>query len=197
MAKREEKERVSRREQRRLEAAKNRRNKNLLVGVPLGVIAIAIVGYIIFLAVRPDIEGVVTFGSQDRTHDIQVIFPESALPPVGGAHHPTWLNCGIYLEEVPVSNAVHSLEHGAVWVAYDPTLPAADIADLRDMVRGDGFVLLSPYPGLQSPVVATAWTAQLELDGVADARLPDFIGRFKGKGPEAGATCSGGVGDPQ
>src|SRR5262245_10038941 len=44
-------------------------------------------------------------------------------PPIGGAHNVVWQNCGIY--EMPIHNehAVHSMEHGAVWITYRPGLP--------------------------------------------------------------------------
>ncbi|MCP5096317.1 MAG: DUF3105 domain-containing protein, partial [Chloroflexi bacterium] len=52
-------------------------------------------------------------------------------------------------------NAVHSMEHGAVWITYQPDLPADEIIELQDLVRGQPFLLLSPYPDLRGPVVVT------------------------------------------
>jgi hypothetical protein len=90
------------------------------------------------------------------------------------------------------------LEHGAVWIAYQPDLPAAAIERLRSLARGHTHVLVAPYLNLPSPIVATAWELQLPLDDVADARLPLFISRYE-KGPqtpEPGAVCTGGAGTP-
>ena len=116
-------------------------------------------------------------------------------PPLGGVHHPVWQNCGIY--DVPVHNehAVHSLEHGAVWITYRPGL-AADAIDRLKAMASDDFMLLSPYPGLQAPVVASAWNHQIELDGADDSRLRQFITRYKNNPsttPEFGASCFGGT----
>ena len=126
----------------------------------------------------------------------------SVVPP-GGPHNPTWQNCGIYNEPIRTENAVHSMEHGAVWIAYDPELPAEQVEKLRDLVRDERsrlrtFYVLAPKEGLPSPIVATAWRVQLEVDDAFDERLPDFMERFHvGQyTPERGAACSGGVGDP-
>jgi hypothetical protein len=124
-------------------------------------------------------------------------------PPAGGAHNAVWLNCGIYDQPVANENAVHSLEHGAVWITYRPDLPADQVAQLRQLVSshysGDQrYLLLTPYPGLSSPIVASAWGAQLAVQQPTDARLLQFIQHFEGggQGGEAGAACSAGTGTP-
>ena len=114
-----------------------------------------------------------------------------------------WLNCGIYDQPVPDVNAVHSLEHGAVWITYAPSLAATDVHALGALVASkyDGaqrYVILSPYPGLPAPAVATAWGHQLSLQSPSDPRIGQFIDYFR-EGPqdlEPGAACSGGVGSP-
>ena len=116
-------------------------------------------------------------------------------PPVGGAHNVVWQNCGIY--DVPIHNehAVHSLEHGAVWITYRSDLPPDQVQILRS-AASDDFMLLSPYTGLASPVVASAWNHQIRLDGAADPRLQRFIDRYKNNPdttPEFGAPCAGGT----
>jgi hypothetical protein len=85
-----------------------------------------------------------------------------------------------------------------MWLTYQPELAAQEVKVLRDAVRGEGFALMSPYPGLRSPVVLTAWETQLELDSVDDDRIAEFVDRYQ-QGPttpEPGAPCSGGIGTP-
>lgn len=114
-------------------------------------------------------------------------------PPAGGDHSQFWLNCGVYTEPQPDENAVHSLEHGAVWVTYDPdSTSEADVAALRGAIPNT-YTILSPYPGLPSPVVASAWGAQVALDGADDERLGQFIDAYwkSPSAPEPGASCTG------
>lgn len=95
-------------------------------------------------------------------------------------------------------NAVHSLEHAAVWITYDPALAADDIDRLRGFSKPLDKVLISPVPGQEAPIIATAWGVQLELDDASDQRLEQFVNEFEGSrgAPEPGARCSGGIGDP-
>ncbi|HEX9370373.1 MAG TPA: DUF3105 domain-containing protein, partial [Roseiflexaceae bacterium] len=120
------------------------------------------------------------------------------IPPVGGAHNAAWMNCGVYDQPIPNESAVHSLEHGAVWITYQPNLSAADVAQLHSLVRGHSFVLLSPYPNLPASVVASAWGVQLRASGAADPRLAQFVKTYEQgpQTPEPGASCTGGRGVP-
>ena len=114
-------------------------------------------------------------------------------PPAGGEHNPVWLNCGIYSEPVPNVNGVHALEHGAVWVTYDPALSPAEFDALR-MHLPSSYVILSPFSGLPAPIVLSAWNAQLSVDSAADERIPLFFEEYwrSERVPEPGALCSGG-----
>lgn len=118
-------------------------------------------------------------------------------PPAGGKHNGVWLNCGIYEEPVQNENAVHSQEHGAVWITYDPELPEEDVQQLRDAMPST-YAILSPYPDLPAPVVASSWGRQLQLDGADDPRLEQFIREFAQASdvPEPGAACTGGSDTP-
>src|SRR5690606_38661138 len=96
------------------------------------------------------IEGVVTFENVTTHVEGAVDYPQN--PPAGGPHNPYWLNCGIYNEPQQNENAVHSLEHGAVWVTYDASqVGEEDIKTLRTYLPSS-YVILSPYEGLPSPV---------------------------------------------
>jgi Protein of unknown function (DUF3105) len=54
-------------------------------------------------------------------------------PPVGGDHASISQNCGFYSEPVPNETAVHSMEHGAVWITYRPGLPTEQVDKLREL----------------------------------------------------------------
>jgi Protein of unknown function (DUF3105) len=66
-------------------------------------------------------------------------------PPAGGIHNPSWINCGIYDTQVALEKAVHSLEHGAAWITYQPDVASEQVEQLRTLVKGKRYVLLSPY----------------------------------------------------
>ncbi len=119
-------------------------------------------------------------------------------PPIGGAHNVVWQNCGIYDTPIHNEHAVHSMEHGAVWITYRTGLPADQVQALKE-AAADDFMLLSPYPDLPAPVVVSAWNHQLTLDSAADPGLDAFIARYKNNPqttPEFGAPCAGGTSGP-
>ena len=119
-------------------------------------------------------------------------------PPVGGNHLQIWQNCGVYDAPIDNGNGVHSLEHGAVWITYRPGLPAAQVAALTAAAKGHLYLLVSPYPGLPAPVVASAWGKQVYLTGASDPRLEKFIKAYEHgpQTPEPLSGCTGGVGTP-
>ena len=128
-----------------------------------------------------------------RHTDGTVAYPQD--PPAGGRHAPIWQECGFYESPINNENGVHTLEHGAVWITYQPDLASAQIDVLRSIAEEDE-VLVSPYPGLDAPVVATSWGNQLRL-GSADApRLNDFIEEYVDgpDAPEPRAGCNDGRG---
>ncbi|HMO57573.1 MAG TPA: DUF3105 domain-containing protein [Roseiflexaceae bacterium] len=180
-------------------APATRRNNNrgfLIAGGIVAVVVILVVARMLVSAPQ-NIDGIQRFSNMTAGHtDQPVVYPQT--PPVGGPHSPAWQNCGIYDQPIASENAVHSLEHGAVWITYDPALPAADIETLRSKVRGRSYLLLSPFPGLPGPVFASAWGVQLRADGVDDPRIDTFISEYRQgpQTPEPGAVCTNGVGTP-
>ena len=147
----------------------------------------------------PDMSEVQTFTGLTRQH-VPGPVQYAQTPPVGGDHLGGMLqNCGFYREPVVNELAVHSLEHGAVWVTYSPDLPASQLDILRDLAADQSKVLVSPYPGLPSPVVASAWGKQLRLPSAGDRRLREFVNRHResSDAPEPNAGCEGSVGTPE
>lgn len=142
----------------------------------------------------PSIDGVTVFQGLSHEHEPPASYPQ--VPPAGGPHSPAWLRCGVYDEPVPDVNAVHSMEHGAVWITYRPALSE----DERNAVRRlhglkPDYVLVSPYDGLPSLVVASTWGYRLEADRVDDPRLAEFVKQYAGgdQGGEEGAGCVNGM----
>ena len=121
-------------------------------------------------------------------------------PPTGGVHNPAWQNCGIYDQQVALENAVHSLEHGAVWLTYQPNLPSDQVDKLRALAKGRGYMLVTPYSygALAKPIYAVAWGVRVGVDSADDARLPKFIQKYMNgpQTPELGAACTGAIGSP-
>jgi Protein of unknown function (DUF3105) len=116
-------------------------------------------------------------------------------PPTNGDHAPIWLNCGFYEKPVQDRYAVHSMDHGVVWITYRPGLPSGQVDGLRPYGE-ENYVIVSPYPGQDAPVIATSWRVQLELDGADDPRLRQFVDQFRVSelAPLSGNRCTGGVG---
>jgi len=146
------------------------------------------------------IEGVQTYGDRPEYHNhVDVVTaPDDNVPPVFGAHFRVWQNCGIYDQPIELGNALHSLEHGAVWLTYSPDLSESQITDLQSLARGQDYVLMSPYPSQSSLVALTAWGVQLVIDSFPDDRIARFIAYYEQgpQNPEPGAPCSGALGSP-
>jgi hypothetical protein len=117
-------------------------------------------------------------------------------PPTGGNHSQFWANnCGtVYDHQIANENAVHMLEHGAVWITYNPqTATAADIATLKNDVQGVAYLALSPYAGLKTPISLQAWGYQLFVQKASDKRVEEFIAALRQNPkttPEVGVSCS-------
>jgi predicted small secreted protein len=141
--------------------------------------------------------GVTSYSNLSRDHTKEPVdYPQS--PPVGGPHNPIWQNCGFYSKPVRDENAVHSMEHGAVWITYAPDLPKDRVEKIKSLTQ-KSYVLASPYPGLPAPLVASAWGKQLRLNSTNDPRLEQFVRAYRQgpQTPEPGAPCRGGVGSPE
>ncbi|MFD0021520.1 DUF3105 domain-containing protein [Streptomyces sp. NPDC058382] len=118
-------------------------------------------------------------------------------PPVGGDHNPVWMNCDgeVYKKAIPDMNAVHSLEHGSVWVTYTDKAPAADVDKLAERVGKTPYSLMSPYEDQAGTIMLSAWGKQVTVDGADDPRVAQFFTKYvQGpQTPEPGAACTGGL----
>lgn len=138
--------------------------------------------------------GTQTFTDLEQTHvDTPVDYPQT--PPVGGPHNPVWQTCAFYDTAIMTERGVHSMEHGAVWITYSPDLGAAAIDALKALQAGGEEVLVSPFEGLPTPIVASAWGKQLQVDTADDPALAQFVRYFDDgpQTPEKNTPCAQGT----
>ena len=142
-------------------------------------------------AVRPSPPPGVEVFEELKSDHVETEVKYEVTPPVGGPHHPVPMTCGAYTEPVRTENAVHSMEHGAVWITHRPSLNDSDLETLRGLA-GDR-VLVSPWEDLDDAVVASAWRRQMRLESVDEEKLATFIEAFVNgeQSPEPGAACQG------
>ncbi|MET8945046.1 DUF3105 domain-containing protein [Streptomyces sp. NPDC004542] len=205
-------------EMRRAEQARERRNRVLTVAASVVVVAGLVVGGVVLVRSQSDSgkdtagdskgsgdsghfvtgeDGVRTWsGKLSRTH-VTTAVKYPMRPPVGGNHNPVWLNCNgdVYTSPVKDENAVHALEHGAVWVTYTAKAKKADVDALAAKVKQTPYTLMSPYENQAAPLMLSAWGHQLTAKSADDPAVNKFFATYvQGKQtPEPGASCTGGT----
>jgi hypothetical protein len=146
------------------------------------------------IAAAKAINGVVFKKEIKHTHVTSLVKYDMS-PPVGGNHSQVWADCSgtVYAKQIANENAVHPLEHGAVWITYRPGLDAASIATLSKLVTGQNYTLMTPYAGLKTPISLQAWNYQLFVNSASDPRIAAFIKALRnnpGTTPEYPGNCS-------
>ncbi|MBD0420047.1 DUF3105 domain-containing protein [Streptomyces sp. TRM S81-3] len=202
-------------EMRRAEEARERRNRILTITASVVVVGALVAGGVVLVRSQSDDSGDTAAGSEtsgsfvtgedgvrtwkgtlSRNHVTKdVTYP--AEPPVGGDHNQVWMNCNgdVYTKPLNNVNAVHSLEHGAVWVTYTDKAPKADVEALAAKVKKTPYTLMSPNDGQKDPIMLTAWGHQRTVTGAGDANVDKFFEKFvQGEQtPEPGAACTNGL----
>ncbi|MFG3345015.1 DUF3105 domain-containing protein [Streptomyces sp. NPDC048018] len=198
-------------EMRRAEQARERRNRFITIGVS-GAVVLALVGFGGWVitkendkkdqqeaAAKAPIKDEKSWDAKKLTRNhVNTPVKYDMKPPVGGDHNPVWQNCNGDVYDKPVNevNAVHSLEHGAVWVTYTKKAASGDVDKLRTKVKKTPYSLMSPYEDQAAPIVLSAWGKQVAVDKADDPRVDAFFTKYVTgpQTPEPGAACTGGVG---
>nr|WP_166759694.1 DUF3105 domain-containing protein [Frigoribacterium faeni] len=200
-ARRQEKVAALKREQAR---SKRNRTIGIVTASVAGAAAIALIVTVVVTSGTPradrgdiDVAGVQTWDDLTANH-VQGTVDYEMTPPAGGDHAAVWMNCGVYTEPVPNENAVHDLEHGAIWFTYDPAqVTDEQIEQITDLAPST-YSVVSPYEGMDSPMAVSAWGAQLAFDDPEDDAVSDFVTKYwkSSDAPEPGAPCTNGVDGP-
>ncbi len=109
-------------------------------------------------------------------------------PPSYGPHHPSPLFSGIYLSEQADADLVHNLEHGHVWISYNPALlDASDILRLQYLVAAFGAgkgIVLTPRSGNATAIALVSWAHLEQLTSLDLTEAREFILTNRGHAPE-------------
>ena len=120
-----------------------------------------------------------------------VKYPQT--PPNSGDHNAVPQTCQVYEAAIAPEHALHSLEHGAVWVTYNDSVSDDDVEALRSKVEGDPYRMMSPVKEQKSPINLSAWGRRLSVDSADDERVDEFLRAYTAgrQAPEPGAACVG------
>jgi hypothetical protein len=142
-----------------------------------------------------ELAGLQTFEYAAGQEHVATPVTYTETPPVGGAHDPEWADCTgtVYDVDIRHENAVHSMEHGATWITYDPDrISQEDLGTLEEMVTGTSGLMLSPFAGQGSVISLQSWNHQLAVDSATDERVQQFADFMTFNAdfyPEVGASC--------
>jgi len=108
-------------------------------------------------------------------------------PPTSGAHSTKAAACGIFRQPVPDVYQLHNLAIGTVLFQYSPALEAGEVERIEELARTfEDRIIVAPRPGMNAPVVATAWTTMMKLDAIDEELLRAFYETYVGNGQESG-----------
>ncbi|WP_030249598.1 DUF3105 domain-containing protein [Streptomyces sp. NRRL S-455] len=204
-------------EMRRAEQARERRNRILTIVASVVVVGGLVAGGVVLVRSQSDgggsdtaasdssakgkfvtgADGVRTWEGELARNHVTKTVKYASQPPVGGDHNQAWMNCNgdVYTKEINNTNAVHSLEHGAVWVTYNAKAKKADVDALAAKVKKTPYTLMSPMDDQKDPIMLSAWGHQRTVTGADDPDVDKFFEKFvQGKQtPEPGAACTNGL----
>jgi hypothetical protein len=164
-----------------------------LTTISVVVVAILFLGFMAWQG-RPrsvsseELQGVeVAIGPATHVNDGSALTIPEGDPPVGGPHFPTPLRAAKYDEPVQDGNAIHSLEHGMIWISYNESASPQEIEQLADIQSDHSRdVLLSPRSQNTAKISVASWGRLLRLDGVDRAAIERFIEVNRDRSPEPG-----------
>ncbi|MFC7018356.1 MULTISPECIES: DUF3105 domain-containing protein [Haloarcula] len=113
------------------------------------------------------------------------------MPPLSGPHYTGTVDAGLYTDEQPLGDLVHTLEHGAVVVYYDPAALTNEsrqslesFASIHTGTWRSVVVVPNPDENPEADFVLTAWRHRLYLDRYDAETVHAFLSEYLGRGPE-------------
>ena len=128
-----------------------------------------------------------------RKHVAQNEAPEygDGKPPTSGDHGEP-IPKGEYKDELPDYNTIHNLEHGYVYISYQPDLPQEQIDKIKTLFfapySNEEFtpskVIMAPRAANESPIIMSSWNRSLDFDNYDEQKMIDYYLGNVNKSPE-------------
>jgi hypothetical protein len=105
-------------------------------------------------------------------------------PPTSGNHLAQPKEWGIFTNEIDDMQAVHSMEHGGIWISYKD-INEEEIAVLEDIGKQNSqSTLVSPRSGNDNKIVVASWGKVMRLEIADKALIQKYIDTYKNQSPE-------------
>ena len=199
-----ERRELRREEQRGKETAREKKQKIKRVIITAVIIIVAVlVGVAAWrgtqntiVALGENFSQAVPDAGREHVPEGSLVTQYNSNPPTSGPHWPEPLRDGVYDTPKPDEAIVHSLEHGRVWISYKSSIPETIKEALKKIGREEARVIVTIRDANDADIALAAWqrldTFNLDEEGAfSEARVRDFIIRYRDKGPEYVPFMSG------
>lgn len=197
------------REEARNEAARRRRNTNLML-IGAGVAIVALIAFVIYLNIRSQMpvgneESLPTLGNAHIPQGSTSPIEYNSTPPTSGPHYPGLAPWAVYEEPIRYEQLIHNMEDGGVVIYYQCEDGCPELVEeLRAVVTpfidaGEHVVLVRNDPtwgpegggtsyhrDMGARIALTAWQRLDKFDEVDAERIRAFIQRYEGIDHHAG-----------
>lgn len=107
-------------------------------------------------------------------------------PPSSGWHYAEPAKEEFYDKELSDEQVVHNLEHGDIWIAYNPRISQGMKDELKKLSKAK--IITTARAKNEYDISLVAWgrvdSFNIENNALDIARIEDFIKRYRNKGPE-------------
>lgn len=166
------------------------------------IIAVLVIGMFGYVAVkkkdappetpRPGVEQ----ADKGQKHVADGTVPYGEPEPPTSGDHSSPVPWQAYEQEIPDMNVIHNLEHGGVYIAYRPDLPADQIAKIKGLFSkpfsnekfSPSKAVVAPRAANGSPIIMSSWNRNMKLDSFDEAKMMEYYLRNVGKAPEGTAS---------
>ena len=113
--------------------------------------------------------------------------PYSSSPPTSGPHYEVPAETTFFTEQIPPEQVLHTMEHGAIAIWYQPDAPQETLDDIEAVTAQEPAATVTlPYTDLESPYTfaMTGWGVVQKCEKVSQEVVDDFRRDYQGEGPE-------------
>ena len=111
--------------------------------------------------------------------------PYNSTPPTSGPHYDPLARWGVHTEPIPDELQVHNLEDGGVLIQYRCDEPCPELVEQLTAAGQPylsspyPYVILAPYPEMETRIALTAWGRIDQFEEFDEARIRRFIEAYR------------------